>query len=204
MNRLLHTRYAIPWVAVAAASVPGAVLVLAGLGFHDQRWALRAMAGGLLLLALPAAFVLDDPSTPVAGATPRSPWWDLADRLVTVGALCGVMGAVAWMWHALEPIPQAWLLALIPACLAVLAVAGSAVMRRAGRTTPGDVLAGGLAFVILGLSMFRPTAWTWELLPSPGTAGSAEVGIWVGAAAAAIVVIGWAPSGRGTRTAVDA
>lgn len=203
MNRLRHTRQAIPWMAVVAAAAPGAGLLLVGLTFHDHGWAKPLVANGLLLLAIPAAFILDDPSTPVANATPRSPWWDLAGRLTVLWALCGLMAAVTWIWNRFEPSDQPWLLTLIPTCMAVLAVAGAALLRRGGRTSPGDALAGGLVFVILGLSLFRPTLRTWELMPYPGSASTTEAGIWMAAAALAVCLLAWAPSGRGPRAAAD-
>lgn len=203
MNRLLHARTALPWLAVLAASVPGAALVLISIGFHDRSWAMTSVSGGLLLLALPAAFVLDDPAAPVVGATPRFPWWDVTARLLTLVGLCCGIGAVAWCWNRFEPVPQPWLLALMPMCTAIVAVAAAAMLRRSGRSTPGEAVAGAVALVLVALSMFRPTLHTWELLPSPGGASAAEVAGWAGVAVFAVLCIAWAPSGRGTRTAVD-
>jgi hypothetical protein len=204
MNQLLHARHAIPWVAAAAAAAPGLAITLTGFAFHRQSWAASLVVTGMLLLALPAAYILDDPSQSVAGATPRNPWWDLSGRLLALWALCGLMIAGTWVWHRLAPTPQPWLVALIPICLAVLAVAGSAALRRAGRSSPGDAVAGGLAFLIMGLSLFRPTVRTWELMPSAGSADVAEAALWLSVATLALLVIGWSPCSRGPRTAVDA
>jgi hypothetical protein len=204
MNNLRHARHAIDWLAVGVSAVPGGALVAVSLVFHGDTWALGTLTPGLLLLAVPAAFVLDDPATPVAGATPRSPWWDLAGRSIAVAALSAAVVLVAWTWHLWEPLPQPWLLPLISVCLALVVVAGSAVMRRAGRPSPGDALAGALVFAVLGLALFRPSLRTWELLPAPGSAGPIEVGAWIAAAMCAIVVVVMATSGRGSRVAVDA
>jgi cytochrome bd-type quinol oxidase subunit 2 len=203
MNRLRHMHHAIPWMAVLATAIPGAVLVLVSVGLREQEWATDSMSSGLLLLALPAAFVLDDPSAPVASATPRSPWWDLTGRLLALVGLCVVISALAWAWSRLVTIPQPWLLALLPICTALVAVAASATLRRAGRATPGDLVVGALVLGLIGLSLFRPTVHTWELMPNLGSADTAEVAIWSGAAALALALIVWTSSGRGSRTAVD-
>ncbi len=198
-----HTARAINWIVVAGAAVPGLILFIIGMSFHGQDWAVGAVRGGLLLLAVPAAFLLDDPSVSVVAASPRSPWWDLAGRLLGLLAVVAAICGLAWWWNAAEPTPQAWLLALLPSCLALLAVAGAALLRRFGRSTPGDVIASALGFTILGLALFNPAYRTWEALPLPGAAGPGDVTAWIVLAGLAGIVLLIAPSSRGPRQAVD-
>jgi len=198
-----HTARAINWIVVAGAAGPGLVLFGIGMGFHGQDWATSAVRGGLLLLAVPAAFMLDDPSVSVVAASPRSPWWDLAGRLLGLLAVVAAICGLTWWWNSVTPTPQAWLLALLPACLALLAVSGALLLRRFGRATPGDVIASVLGFAILGLALFNPTYRTWEALPFPGSAGPADVTAWIVLAGLAGAVLLIAPSSRGPRQAVD-
>lgn len=201
-SRVTHARSAVPWVVVVAAAVPGLVLCAVGVAFHTSAWAASPMRFGVILLAVPAAFLLDDPSAGMSTATPRSPWWDLGARLLGLLALCGVIAVTAWGWDWLVPTPQAWLLALVPICAAAAGVAGAALLRRSGRVAPGDVVASAMGVLLLGLLLFRPRWWTWDLLPWPGSASGAEVAAWVVLGCASPVVLLLA-SGRGARTAVD-
>jgi hypothetical protein len=201
-TRVAHARAAVPWVVVLAAAGPGLVLCAVGVMFHGSTWAASPMRIGMVLLAVPAAFLLDDPSAGVSTATPRSPWWDLGARLLGLAALCGAIVALAWGWDQLVPTPQAWLLALIPICAAGAGVAGAALLRRSGRVAPGDVVASVMGVVLLALLLFQPRWATWELLPGPGSASGAEVAGWValGCASPLILVL---VSRRGARAAVD-
>lgn len=204
MNRLRHARSAVPWAAVLAAAIPGSLLLAIGVGFHDRGWAAGAVTGGLLLLAVPAAFLLDDPAAGLVGAVPRSPWWDLSGRLFALGGIGTLIAVAGWAWHRLEPGPQPWLAPLISCCAALLAVGAAAAFRRAGRNTPGDLVSAGLGFLLIGLALFRPGYRTWELLPGAGQAGPGDVGAWLAAAAVALLVLVTAASGGRAGGAVDA
>jgi hypothetical protein len=198
-----HTARAINWIVATLSAVPGLILFGVGMAFHEQDWAASPVRGGLLLLAIPAAFLLDEPAAGVVSATPRNPWWDLSGRLLGLLVIVGFIGTFAWSWNWVEPTPQAWLLALLPACLALLAVAGAALLRRLGRATPGDLAASFMGFAILGMALFNPAFRTWEVLPFPGQAGPGDVTAWVVFAGLAGVVLLLAPSGRGPRPAID-
>jgi hypothetical protein len=204
VSRVAHARAAIPWAVVLASALPGIVLVGVGIAFRDSDSALAPVRMGLMLLAVPSAFLLDDPSAGVSSATPRSPWWDLSSRMLALVAGCALIGALAWSWDLLVPTPQAWLLALVPVCAAIAGVAGAALMRRVGRYAPGDVVASVAGFLLLGLLIFTPQRGSWELLPWPGSAGVGDSMAWVVLGAVGALVLLWAPSGRGPRPAVDA
>jgi hypothetical protein len=202
VSRVGHARAALPWGALGVAAAPGSLLVTLALAFHDRGWAAAAVAGGMLLLAVPAAFLLDDPAAAVVGASPRSPWWDLASRLLFLVGLCGAIGLTGWAWQRLEPTPQPWLAPLVADCAAVTAVAAAAVLRRAGRSTPGDAVSAGVAFLVIGLALFRPDWRGFELLPGAGQASPAEVGAWLVVAVIAVAVVLSSAVGRGPRLAV--
>jgi hypothetical protein len=147
---------AVPWPVVAVGSAPALVVLVLAFAFHADAWAARAVQIGLLMLAVPASFLLDDPTAATVEATPRSPWWTLATRLLVLGALLALLAGTALAWGSVVPTPEVAALALAPVGVAVVAVAAAALLRRAGRTTPGDVVAGAVGFTVLGLWLFAP------------------------------------------------
>jgi hypothetical protein len=203
MSRMVHLRRAIPWAVVLGAAVPGLLALGLALAFRGNDWALEPARVGLLLLALPAAFVLDDPATPVVSAAPRSPWWDLLGRLVVLAGLALSIAMLAWGWNLVVPTPQAWLLALVPTCAGASAVAAAAVMRRGGRTSPGDVVASLVGFSLVGLLLLNPNVREWQLLPWPGSAGPGDVLAWAVLGVASLVLAGWSSGSRSPRAGAD-
>ena len=204
MSRLVHVRAAVPWSVVLVGAIPGLVLVVVGVTHADRGWAPGPVRWGLLLLAVPMAFLLDDPAAGLSSSAPRSPWWDLRWRLVALAGWCLAAGAVAWWWSVRVPTPQPWVLGLLPACAAVAGVGAAATMRRSGRDAPGDVVAGVAACLLLGLLVLAPRRGTWELLPTPGSASPTEAGAWLGMGLVAVIALLWSAAGRGRRPAVDA
>jgi hypothetical protein len=204
MNLLRHARRAVPWVIVLGAAVPGSVMLVVAFAFHEQGWTAVPARGGLLLLAVPAAFLLDDPPASVTLASPRSPWWDLTARLIGLVAICTSILTLTWWWNGLMATSQAWLLGFIPCTAAVLAVSAAAALRLRGRNAPGDLVAAGIAFGLLGLALFRPAYRSWELLPFPGEAGPGDISAWVVVLTLATVQLLLSAGHRGPRTAVDA
>jgi hypothetical protein len=204
MGRMVHLRRAIPWPVLLGAAVPGLATLGVALVFRGSAWALEPARVGLLLLALPASFLLDDPATPVVSAAPRSPWWDLVGRLVVLSGIALSIGVLAWGWNHLVATPQAWLLALVPICAAASAVAAAAVMRLGGRAAPGDLVASLVGFGLVGLMLLNPSVREWQLLPRPGSAGPGDVLAWVVAGGASLLVVARSTGSGGRWAGVDA
>ena len=198
-----HARAGIPWRSLLGVAGPGLLLIGLAFGFGDRPWASRLAQGGLLLLSVAASFILDEPSAAAVEATPRSPWWGLAARLLGLAAILALVCVVAAAWDRANPAPQGWLLALLPAIAAVAAVAGAAVLRRLGRRSPGDLMAAAAGVLLLGLLLFGPRWGDVELLPAPGAATAGELVVWGVVLAAAGAALAWAPSGRPSRPASD-
>lgn len=196
-------RRAVPWSTLAIGVAPAAVALVVAFGFHERGWAGQLVQVGLLMLAVPASFVLDEATAATVEATPRSPWWILAARASALLALLVATAAVVLAWGALVPTPEIAALALTPAGVVLLAAAGAALMRRAGRATPGDVVAGAMGFAVLGIWLFGPEWRGISALPAPGAVDGRDVVAWLSVMAAAAVAAVWASTSRGARPAVD-
>jgi hypothetical protein len=200
---ITHARAGIPWLPLLTAAAPGAFIVGLAFVFGERPWAARVVQGGLLLVALGSSFLLDEPPAAVVEATPRSPWWWLRARLLGLAAVLTAIGGVVAAWQWAQPTPQGWLLALLPAIVAVAAVAGAALLRRRGRYAPGELVAAAAGVLLLGLWIFAPRWGGVEVLPAPGAATSSALAVWGLVLAAAGGVLVWAPAARPPRAAAD-
>jgi hypothetical protein len=206
MSSLSYTRRAIPWASAGVATAPTVALGVLAVVHRDATWASSVMYASLLLLVMPAAFVLDEPSAPAVAAAPRSPWWCHLRRLaglapLAVVAVTAVTAVSAWS-HVVE-LEQGGLVVLTVVSAMLISAAAAAVARAAGRITPGDVVAGAGGIVVAGLFLFGPTVRGVELLPTLGTASSAEIGLWIVLGVTAFGVLALTPLRRPTG-AVDA
>jgi hypothetical protein len=193
---LTHLRQGPPWLVMLGSAVPGSVLVVMAFVFSSEGWAGTALQAGLLLLALPTAFILDDPAAATVEASPRSPWWNLASRLLAVIVLATVLAISVAAWRSQGGVDQAWLLFALPMALAVGLVASSAVIQRGGRSAPGDLVASGGGLVIVGLLLFAPSWRGMDMLPSAGAAEMQDLAPWSLLAMMSLVVLIWAPTRR--------
>jgi len=191
---LTHLRQGPPWLVMLGSAVPGSALVVVAFVFSSEGWSGSALRAGLLLLALPAAFVLDDPPAATVEATPRSPWWNLASRLLAVVGLATVLAISVAAWRSRVGVDQAWLLFALPMTLAVGLVASAAAMQRGGRSAPGDLVASGGGLVLVGLLLFGPSWRGMDMLPSAGAADVQDLAPWSLLAVTSLSVLLWAPS----------
>jgi hypothetical protein len=193
---LTHLRQGPPWLVMLGSAVPGSALVVVAFVFSSEGWSGSALRAGLLLLALPAAFVLDDPPAATVEATPRSPWWNLASRLLAVVGLATVLAISVAAWRSRVGVDQAWLLFALPMTLAVGLVASAAAMQRGGRSAPGDLVASGGGLVLVGMLLFGPSWRGIDMLPYAGAADVQDLAPWSLLAVTSLAVLLWAPTRR--------
>lgn len=197
------SRHGVPWVTMAVSAVPAAVLLSSAFLLHQRSWVMGLAQAGFLLLALPAAFVLDEPAAPAVDATPRSPWVVLGARLGATLALAAVVAALAWAWNARRASPQGWVFVLVPTALMLGALAGATLLRRWGRVSPGEVVASGVAVVAIGMLLFAPEWRGVSALPGPGEVEPRDVVAWTALMLVSGAVVLVLPASRGARPAVD-
>jgi hypothetical protein len=197
---LTHLRQGPPWLVMLGSAVPGSALVVVAFAFSTEGWSGAALQAGLLLLALPAAFVLDDPPAATVEATPRSPWWNLASRLLAVVGLATVLAISVAAWRSRVGVDQAWLLFALPMTLAVGLVASAAAMQRGGRSAPGDLVASGGGLVLVGMVLFGPSWRGMDMLPYAGAADVQDLAPWSLLAVTSLAVLLWAPTRPGWRS----
>jgi len=179
---------AVDWRAVLGASAVGAtILVLcaawptSGLPLTYARLALIALAGA-------AAFVLDEPAASAVAAVPVTRGRRTAARSVAVGIPLGVwatgVGALA-LRHLGTPVRGLLVEGL---GVLVLALAGAATSRLAGRDEPGELVASILGAMLLAVLLFDPPPHSVPLFPvEAGWAASTL--LWAGVAAVAGIVV---------------
>lgn len=193
MSSLSYTRRAVPWPSVAVAAVPTLALGSLAVVYRDDAWATSVMHAALLLLALPAAFIFDEPSAPVVAASPRSPWWCHLRRLAGLVPLLVLASLGVWAWSQLVTVPQANVLLLTVVAAILIAAAVGAASRAAGRFTPGEAVAAGAGIAVAGLMLFDPRVRSVQLLPSAGDASAAEVWLCCVVMGVALAVLALAP-----------
>jgi hypothetical protein len=173
-------------------------MVAVGLLATAATWPVAPLRPGLLVVALPTAFLLDEGCTPAA-ASPRSPWWSLSTRLLGVAPVASVLLvlAVAWPPAAAGAVPSGWWLP--PSAVMLVVLAAASVARWRGVAAPGDLVAGGAALVVAALVLVGPR-WDWAAAATVApVVGAAEV-VWCGLALCAVVVLlgSTASLGRGS------
>lgn len=189
---------AVDWRAVLGASAVGAtILVLcaawptSGLPLTYARLALIALAGA-------AAFVLDEPAASAVAAVPVTRGRRTAARSVAVGIPLGVwatgVGALA-LRHLGTPVRGLLVEGL---GVLVLALAGAATSRLAGRDEPGELVASILGAILLAVLLFDPPPHSVPLFPvEAGWAASTL--LWAGVAVGAALVVAVASTDVGRR-----
>jgi hypothetical protein len=176
---------AVPWGPVAAGSALGVLCVVV------DRWLVPSGPGTALLwlglagFASASAFVLDEAAAAVVDAVPRTRRWRTVRRLAF-----GLAPLVCWLLvtglaYRTSPSLSWRALAVTGTGVVSAALGASAVLRRAGNATPGDVVAasvGGATTVLLlagvpriglvlegGDPTTRATVW-WLLVSAVGAA----------------------------------
>lgn len=182
---------ALRWQPSVGAVVLAAVLVAWQTDdLADPGTGMTVLRGVAALLALGAAFLLDDAAADTLASSPTSLAWRRSSRLVVVALLAGVPWAlaVAWVSARAEGLPVAGLTVEFAAVLAVSLAAAAGIARWTDNRDPG-VLAAPVTLGLLLAITRLPQRWT--LLAGPGPAWAAAHQRWAVVLAAAVLVLLW-------------
>lgn len=203
--QITHARRGIPWRAIGVVAVPAVALIASAFIFYRSDVAWSLLRQGMLVWAVTAAFLFDEPPAPVVKATPRSPtWWHGARFLGAVPLLAvPILAASVWAIDQPEARPFGLSIQTIAAWLMVLA--GASVASRFGRNAPGDVVGGGAVLGVLFL-LIRPVSIDGvPLLPYPVDPNwDQSIRLWSVLGTAAVITIAisgwWQPRPRPTQS----
>lgn len=186
------------WAAVLGGSALGAGILAVCVATAADGPSLGYVRLALVALVAAAAFVLDDPAAAAVDAVPRTRGQRTAARSCAVIVPFGVwaLGILA-LWRRSAVTPAGALLVEGVGVLAV-AVALAAVLRLAGRTEPGEIVAPVLGAAMLAVLIFNPSPRSVPLFPvSYGWAASTAIwGILAPLAAAVVVAVSRDPYRR--------
>jgi hypothetical protein len=192
------TRLAVPVPTAVAAATASVIVALAGFAYTSGtppvvlRVTELTLAGG-------AAYLLDDPASPVTTPTPRPVWRRRAPQMISGGAVL----VVAWLVVVVLLSAQGSDLSTRRvagelAGLTCLAVAASAVCIRRGDREPGNAVATGV--LLLGLAVVMGEAFTGVSVFVPfGEPAAVQQVSWLAAALAGCVVAAIASREPGKR-----
>jgi hypothetical protein len=178
----------VDWAVLLGGSAAGAGVlagcVAAGAGGPPLTYVRLA----LVALAAAAAFVLDEPAAAAVDAVPAS-----RRRRTTARVGAALIPFAVWTAGvaALErrsAVTPAWALLLEGAGVLAVAVAAAAVVRRAGRSEPGEAVAAALGAGLLAAVLFQPPPRSVPAFPvTDGWAASTV--LWAVALTTAAVVV---------------
>ena len=154
--------------SIGAAALTALLIAWQADAMHDQSDALRALRGVTVVLALGAAFLLDDPAADTLAASPTSLAWRRSTRLAAATLLVGLpwTGAVLTAQIRGADLPVARL-TLELAAMVTLALAGAAGLTRWADAREPGVLAVPLV-AGMTLALFRvPERWALLVYPGP-------------------------------------
>jgi fluoroquinolone transport system permease protein len=189
-------RDALRWQPVVGATALAAVLLVWNAGDLDEAGtALMVLRGVAVLLALGAAFLLDDAAADTLACSPTSLAWRRTSCLLATAALTGVPWAAAlFTTQSLgTELPVAALTLEFGALLGLALAAAAGLARWADAREPG-VVAVPLT-VGLVLASFRLPE-RWALMVGPGPAWAAAHQRWALLLAAALLVVAAATRDR--------
>lgn len=153
--QITHARRGIPWRAIGVVAAPAVALIASAFIFYRSAVAWSLLRQGMLVWAVTAAFLFDEPPAPVVKATPRSPTWWHGARFLGAVPLLAVPILAANVWAIDRPDAQPFGLSIQTIAAWLMVLAGAAVASRLGRNAPGDVVAGGAVLIVLFL-LIRP------------------------------------------------
>jgi hypothetical protein len=180
----------IDWVTVGAGTALGAVLLAGCVAFAHGQVPLPYARAALAALAGASAFVLDDPAAEVADAAPTP-----RQRRTTARCLVVVLPLTVWAGGVLAldmRVPATPVRALLVQGTGTLAIAlaAAAVLRAAGRTTPGELAATAVGAAVLAAGVTHLGLGPVVLFPL-GDLPPASTTLWATAAALAALLVNW-------------
>lgn len=186
--RLWYARRGVAWIPLLAACGLGAVAAAAA-----GHW--RGSAGVLLPVSLAlatagAAFLFDEPATPVVAVTPRGARWRWSSRVglavVPLGTWLAIVLSVPRGIGAHRP---SWALAGLAAL--ALVVGGAAWCSRHEVEDPGSAVAAVVVGAQLVPLVVAPVAGWQPVLPL-AEFGAGLLAFWTAVAAAGLGLVAWA------------
>ena len=174
--------------ALGAAALAVLLVVWRAEAMHDPGAALQVLRGVTVLLALGAAFLLDDPAAGTLAASPTSLSWRRSVRLAAVVVLVGPPWALAVLTARARAgdVPVAGLTVELAALVAVALAAAAALARWADAREPGVLVVP----LVVGAALAMTTVPArWALLVPPGPEWEPAHQRWALLAAAAVVVL---------------
>jgi hypothetical protein len=178
----------VDWAAVAVGSAAGAAILIGCVVFAADGPPLGYVRLALVALTAAGAFVLDEPAAAAVDAAPCTRLRRTAARSTAVMLPFAIwVGGVLALGQRSAVTPVGALLVEGAGVLAV-AVASAAVLRRAGRIEPGEIVASVLGAAMLAVLIFNPPPRSVPIFP--GSDGwAASTALWASLAAAAVMLV---------------
>ena len=172
---------------LGAAALAGALLAVKADDLGGNGTALAVLRGVAALLAVGAAFLLDDGATDTLAASPSTLAWRRHQRLVILAVLAGltwVLSVLVVRTSGAAP-PVGGLTLELAALLALALATAAGIMRWAQTCEPGVLAAPVVLGVILAMSRLPEG---WALLVAPGPAWGPAHQRWAGLLALGVAV----------------
>lgn len=204
--QITHARRGIPWLAIGVVAAPAAALIASAFIFYRSDVAWSLLRQGMLVWAVTAAFLFDEPPAPVVKATPRSPTWWHGARFLGAVPLLAVPILAASVWAIDRPdAAQPFGLSVQTIAAWLMVLAGASVASRFGRNAPGDVVAGGAVLTVLFLLVHPISIGSVPLLPNPADPKwDQSIVLWSVLGTAAVITIAitgwWRPRPKPTQS----
>jgi len=172
---------------LAAAALGGVLLAVKADDLGENGAALAVLRGVAALLAVGAAFLLDDGATDTLAASPSTLAWRRHQRLVILTMLAGLPWALAVLMVRINGAtpPVGGLTLELAAMLALALAAAAGIMRWAQTCEPGVLAVPVVLGVILAMNRLPER---WALVVTPGPAWGEAHQRWAGLFALGVTV----------------
>jgi hypothetical protein len=159
---LTVARHSLPWGRLAAAATLFGILLEAVRRWPWNVWPLEGIAVGLLAVA--AAWCMDEPAGAVIDVVPRSLWWRTAARATGVMALTAVWSVAVW-WSREGLFGHSWEVWSQGMVGATVGAVWATWRRSSGVRTPGVAFAAAVIPTAALWALVRPFAESFPVFP---------------------------------------